>query len=355
MLSPDKIREFVQRRYPGERWPHAPEPLSGGLLNKVFRLRGSKRSIVAKYAPPHVATNPEIPLSPDRLRFEAEALALFLPGNRLHSLTREGVTPPARLDYDSTLSLLLLEDLGDGADLSGSIRQLPDETGLSLGRFIARLHFESHRDPALANDFNNQSIQSTRFTVQYHAAHRYAADTGAGSTTVRRIRDNMSALVHYLSAPGRCLTMGDLWPPSILIRRKRLHLIDWEFVHYGHPLQDCAHFEAHCRMLSYCRKDSTLSGNEDYTNVQRNFAAAYHETMGPCFNEIWDEEAMVMSALHIGAEFLIRTAGPFYESRYFKDSSPDRPPAAFIRDEAIQLLANPGSGIKSFMLSSHFT
>ena len=73
---------------------------------------------------------------------------------------------------------------------------------------------------------------------------------------------------------GVCLTHGDLWPASVLLRGADVGsaeryadvngqdtsvdgdedededevacLIDWEMSHFGRPLQDCAHFLAHC-------------------------------------------------------------------------------------------------------------
>ena len=74
--------------------------LSGGNINNVWRVDGDPDSLIAKHAPPHIATNPDIPLSKERLSFEAKALSLFSSGSQLESIARRVVRPPKLLAFD---------------------------------------------------------------------------------------------------------------------------------------------------------------------------------------------------------------------------------------------------------------
>lgn len=72
------LLDHVAMRLPGFIPTGEAERLSGGLLNEVWRVRGQPksppRSLVAKHAPPHIASQPEVPLDPGHIAFEARAL-----------------------------------------------------------------------------------------------------------------------------------------------------------------------------------------------------------------------------------------------------------------------------------------
>ena len=53
------------------------ETLHGGFVNLVWRLHGGNEKAVVKHAPPYVASLPDIPLSPTRLRFKGLCLNHF--------------------------------------------------------------------------------------------------------------------------------------------------------------------------------------------------------------------------------------------------------------------------------------
>jgi len=320
---------------PSDKWKPPLEPLEGGLLNGVWRARSERCSVVVKRAPPHVAAAPEIPLDPARLRFEADALALFAPGGALRDLARNGVTPPCPLAFDARSATLAMEDCGNGPDLF-SLRENEEDgerVGAALGRFIGGLHRETLGRAEYARRFDNRPIQEARSETQYRAAHRHATQSGAGKTTVRRIRENAAALARFLEEPGRCLIMGDLWPASVLLRSDGLRLVDWEFAHYGRPLQDCAHFAAHCWMLE-ARGASR--------RIWPSFAAAYRAALGASFDRLWTTDDARMARLHAGAEILARAAGPFGSSGAYAGLPADHPALVQARAAAIRLLEAPG-------------
>jgi hypothetical protein len=250
--------------------------LAGGHLNRVHRLEGLRGSAILKVAPPHVATNPRIPLDPSRNRHERLALL-----RAAEVLGPERV--PAVLGHSDEHHALLLEDLGPG-------RSLPlDEAFLhELGATIGRLHRDTwgDGDRALANP----SVQATRHIIQYRQVpawlEAHGHDPRLGQAVVElgiRLRDE----------PGQCFVMGDLWPQAVHLRPDgHWALIDWELAHHGRPLQDTAHLRAHLFLL------------DPDPRWPDAFDAAYRTS--------FPEHAPSPDApLHEAAELLARTVGAF--------------------------------------------
>jgi hypothetical protein len=267
---------------PGSGFVQA-QALSGGLLNHVWRLSGPDRTAILKHAPPFVATSPAIPLSSERIGFEARALRLLADRPELTGAIRG----PGLLAFSEADAAMLIEDLGDCPDLSA----VPEHAG-AVGSFIGGLHAATRGDPTLAEAFGNHDIQRTRLAVVYRqvgvmlAGHPQAAALGAVA----------EELGLRLCGPGRCLVMGDLWPPSVLITEHGVRIIDWEMAHFGQPAQDVAHLAAHLWMAD---QHAALS----------DFLTAYQERAG-----VLSAADRRDCAIHFGAEILARAAGPFAES-----------------------------------------
>ncbi len=339
-LAPDLL-EAALRSVPGFELAGPPEALSGGNLNQVWRLRGRERSLILKYAPPYVATNPTIPLSPDRLAFEARALGLFSPGARFHALASEAIRPPQLVHFDAGAHFILMEDIGAGSDLAAATEcgSTSPRTSHELGTFIAKLHRHSLCDSTLQRSFDNRNVQGTRLKVQYLAAAKYARLVDVASVT--RVGENAAALGHALLAPGRCLVMGDLWPPSVLVGQGSLHLIDWEFAHYGRPLQDIAHFGAHCWMQSQTAANRETS--ERMLGVWASFIAGYKEAAGAALSELLAQDEERYMNVHAGAEILMRSVGPFVRGYRYDGLPANHRLIREARDQAVHLLAAPMS------------
>ena len=248
----------VRARMP-ELEPHTATRLNGGLLNHAWRVEGHG-SVVVKHAPPHVASSPDIPLSPERVRFEAQALRWLADS----SVPRPEARGPKLLDLHG--DTLILEDLGDLPTLAE--RPSP-EAAANLGHLVARLHTAS--PPAL----HNRAVQVTRDERIYQ---RYAPDLG------QRLR-----------MPGACLTMGDLWPASVLVDGWGVRLIDWELAHVGQPMQDTAHLAAHLWLL-------------DALDAWQAFDRAYRSGLDP---RALQPDYDACFARHFGVEVLVRALGPF--------------------------------------------
>ncbi|MCB9669611.1 MAG: phosphotransferase [Alphaproteobacteria bacterium] len=264
--------------------------LSGGALNHVFRVTGEGTAIL-KHAPPHVAAVPEVPLDPSRSGFERTAL---------QALHDELADVPGDIRVPRVLgaagSTLLLEDLGDLPDLSSAPHR-----AVELGPFLRRLHTRSAQQPDLAGRFRNDPVQHTRHAVQYLALGAW----------VPALADRGRQLGETFLEPGRCLIMGDLWLPSVLVGPS-LAVIDWELCHWGRPAQDLGHLVAHLWMRAHV--DGTPSVHE-----------AFLEAYGPV-----DPEEHGLLYAHAGAEILARVHGPF------RGSGPYATTSAAVLEEADQ-------------------
>lgn len=321
MITDREIIDTLERGLPGFH-PQGPlKALEGGNLNHICRLQGEERSVIVKVALPHIATNPEVPLSPKRIQFEANALQLFQEGNLLYQLVSKKVRPPRGLFFDQQKNLLVMEDFGHLPDIAQAMKTQSKQAdfGWLLGTFIGRLHKETYQRNDLANQFNNIDIQQTRLNVQYKSAADYAREGGVQSLGV--IRQKTEALGQRLLSAGKCLVMGDLWPESILIENGNLRIIDWEFCHYGRPLQDIGHFAAHCWMQA--QTSSSNKTTEHFEHLWNSFWEGYQDVLGESFPKFIDYQEMDGIATHLGAEILIRATGPFKDGYVYQSLSTD--------------------------------
>lgn len=319
----ESIQSIVSERLPGFEPAGAPESLEGGNLNHVWRLKGEERSLIAKYAPPHIASNPEVELSSSRIEFEAKALELFGPGSPLCDLATQKIRPPRLLHFDPGISLLIMEDIGKlpGLDAAMDTGMPFDDIGQILGRFIGRLHAATYQTERYREQFDNHDIQQTRYELQYLPAADYAREAGAGDLDA--FRSSTAALGEKLLGPGCTLIMGDLWPPSLLVQDGTLRIIDWEFAHYGRPLQDVGHFAAHCWMQAHAA--STGEQERRWNELWLAFWNAYRISSGRLFAELFDKEEYQDMGIHIAAEIVMRAAGPFKEGYVYREYTLSHP------------------------------
>lgn len=295
--------------------------LTGGNLNYVWRIPSGKRNIIVKQAPPFIASQPEVPLNPDRIRFEAKALSLFLPDGRFHDILSQRLRVPEIIAKDLNNHLIIMEDFGDLSGLADWLKKNDDlEIGNALGTFIGRLHLTTHGDPELKTNFNNHRIQRTRFELQYDAAEYMLKKAGIAGYGI--LGEKIRILGRKYLETGICLTMGDLWPPSILVGKESSGLIDWEFCHFGYPAQDIGHLIAHLQMQSQCVEDPVIAGR--FTAFKREFLTSYIRIIE---NEpgLWNESTQREINRHAAAEILARTMGRFKQGYLYDGLPVDHP------------------------------
>ncbi|MEF8816466.1 MAG: phosphotransferase [Salinibacter sp.] len=330
LTTPEGVRAYVRGRLEDFHPTGTPTRLPEGNLNVVWRVPGADRSVILKYAPPHIAVDPETPLDPSRLTIEARCLEALSPSARLAGVGPSSVRPPRRIDLQTEPHVLIMEDCGNGPTLGRwlwegeetTVRDKAPTIGRRLGEFIGRLHRTTLNDPDCATAFDNRPMQETRLAVQYRGVADMLRVGGVDDAVM--LGERAVALGEELRSPGRCLTMGDLWPPSVLVRGDGdLRIIDWELAHYGRPLQDVAHWLAHLWMQRHRAPSEAvadaIAGHRDA------FLTAYAEGLGAARDELWDDAERRGAAIHIGAEILVRAVGPFQAGYVYAGLDADHP------------------------------
>ena len=308
-----------------------PKPLSGGLMNYVWRIEGkagsSPDSLIAKWAPPFVASSPNVQLDPNRILIEAKVMKAFSPDGVMGALATDSVRLPGLYALDEQHHLILMEDVCRCPDLETWLREphSNDESellGNLLGEFIGKLHRVSAHIPGLSQEFNNPQIQRTRLDVQYGNIQNYAsrADVPDAQVLANRAMD----FGRKLQLPGKVLIMGDLWPRSVIVSDAKLRIIDWELAHYGKPAQDVGHFSAHLWMLAH--RAATPSISKSILSMNDAFLRAYRKSLGSDFEMVFGREGFDESSIHFGCEILARTVGIF-QAGYVYEGLPVGDPA----------------------------
>lgn len=317
----EAIVQHLARRLPGFVATQPPKRLTGGLLNHLWRVLGEPRSVVVKVAPPWVATQPEVPLDAERIRFEARALEALAHHGTLSGVCTGTAGVPELLDFDATRRVIIMEDLTPCSALADRLATAcPTTAADALGSFIGRLHRCSLGDSRLAPMFFNAAIQRARLDTQYAAVSEWLQR--AGVADAERLGARAIELGRRLCQPGRCLVMGDLWPPSVLIgHAEAVRLIDWEFVTFGNPAQDLAHLAAHLQMLVHC----SAAAGEHGRMFWRHFVGAYRTSLGSAGGHILDAQVRADCAVHFAAEVLTRAVGAFRDSSPYATLPADGP------------------------------
>ena len=350
-VSETTVAERVEAAYPAFTATGVPTRMPGGNLNKVWRVPGMPTSVIAKYAPPYIASAPDVPLDPERLHVAARCLQLFAPEAPLADIARPACRPPKRLGWEAEAPLLVMEDLGDVPDLRTWLRDTPHppdaaEVGARLGRFIGQLHARTYGDATIAEQVANPAMQATRYAVQYSQVDAFLE--AANIEDAEALGQRATALGERFQQPGRCMIMGDLWPPSVLVDTAsddmmEVRLIDWELSHYGHPAQDVGHMAAHCWMLAH-RAPSHIAEHVAHACF-RQFLAQYRETMQDerpeAVEAFCGPEVRRTVALHAGCEILARTTGAFQDGYLYDGLAPTHPVMQRAVSEAARHLRTP--------------
>lgn len=317
----ETILNVVTRLLPNYEITGSLSPLSGGYLNFVWKLQAKPQNLVIKQAPPYIASQPDIPMDPERILFEGRALSLFMPGGPLHKLWSNRVHTPKLLAMDEKDHLLIMEDLGTLPDLSGWLyKNDPKDTGTRLGSFIGRLHGQTFGNADLKKRFNNKTIQQTRFAIQYDAIEDMLKRAGIADYKI--LGEKTRTMGKKFLEPGLCLTMGDLWPCSILVENGKIRLIDWEFCHFGYPAQDVGHLLAHLWMQAHCASYPVVAGRFDL--LRRQFLNSYIQNVGD-EPALWNDSTREDIGLHAAAEILARTVGSFQKGYLYAGLGIDHP------------------------------
>ncbi|MEZ4270141.1 MAG: aminoglycoside phosphotransferase family protein [Myxococcota bacterium] len=344
-MQTHEVNDYIHRRLPNWSGTVAAEKLSGGYLNHVWRVGVFPNSVIVKWAPNHIATAPDIQLDAQRIGFEARALRLLESNEILEDLQQTKVRAPRVLYFNAQDHVLVLEDFGPLCALDAL---LPLSTAFTqhvtrVGKFIGTLHQKTVSHTDLARYFNNQPIQLSRQELQYRSVASICQAMGLDDW--QHLGQQAMILSQRLLQPGRTLTMGDLWPRSILIDQNTSYLIDWEFCHYGNPLQDVAHLAAHLWMLCQVAEHRTEHATAPTRRLDY-FLSAYRQALNRTFASLWDQETQTLCAVHFGCEILTRILGPFKHGYIYEGMDDSHPLIRQAANIAVKHLRAPQSSFR---------
>lgn len=194
-------------------------------------------SVVLKYAPPFMATDPTQTLSVQRQVIEADALVL-LSGSTIPAIAAvlakfPNLQIPKLIHHDKGRDVLWMTDLGDTLTLSNYLTSDPpaqeiEQIATALGEFLAEL-FLATRNPsaeALSHVYSNGSAEAHSFLIS--AVTKVL--TGAGISDAAVLTERVERSLRNSGNVEPCLGMVDFWPGSILIdAHGNCGLVDWEY------------------------------------------------------------------------------------------------------------------------------
>ena len=237
--------------------------LTGGLVNATVRASftppvdltqfghpQSVRSVVLKYAPPYMASDPCVPLNTIRQDIEARALALLdpnsdsaLPGVSSLFAKYPNVKTPRLIHHDYKERVLIMADLGSSViEIDDWLTQEPpppleevERIAKDLGRFLGEFviatskpsielqallsHLQLPSNSALLHEYSGHAVNIFKDVLQ-------DSDVPDVDILTKRVED---AERNFMKMDS-CLGMVDLWCSNIVIDSdKNTCLIDWEY------------------------------------------------------------------------------------------------------------------------------
>lgn len=259
---------------PGEEILETEKPGEGNM-NFVLRVKTNRNQFIIKQARPWVEKYPQIDAPIERIHTEANFYQLA----QQHEILRDFT--PKLLGTDPANYIMLLEDLGHGADFSHVYQKAQDfsqEELDTLISFLQHLHGTTF-SPEIKNDFpKNQALKALNH--EHIFSFPYRADNGLNLDDIQvglqalaapiykdsALKKVITALGEVYLGEGSNLIHGDFYPGSWLKVAGAVKIIDPEFAYFGRAEFDLGVFLAHLKMAQSAQhfQDSV---REQYTKT----------------------------------------------------------------------------------------
>lgn len=230
-----------------------------GNMNLVLRIAlDSGETFILKQSRPWAEKYPSVEAPAERVNIEAEYYrrTAVMPLLAAHS--------PRLLQADADSHILMLEDLGEGSDLSGLYRAnavLDQATLLALMDYLVALH-RRFRRPACGFVIENHAMRA--LNAEHIFRLPFAADSGfdldaitpglaavaAGCREDAPLLARIAALERRYLATGDTLLHGDFFPGSVLRTASGIRVIDPEFCFFGDAEFDVGVLLAHLTLAA---------------------------------------------------------------------------------------------------------
>lgn len=229
--------------------------LTGGMSNVAIRASftppadltqfghpQSVPSVVVKYAPPYMASDPSWPSNPMKQNIEARTLVLLDPKSEIalpvsSLFTKYNIKIPRLIYHDYEKRVLLIADLGPSVvTVDNWLIQDPppnpedvERIAKDLGRFLAEFVIATSEpdvelSPLLPNSvlidsFNLYAVNTLKTLLPSHGVPD-------AETLIKRVED----VARESRKMDLCLGQVDLWCNNMVIdSNKNLCLVDWEY------------------------------------------------------------------------------------------------------------------------------
>ena len=286
--APDAVEAYLHRH----GWIDSDVQVSAlskageGNMNLVLRAQLSDgRNVIIKQSRPWVEKFPSIAAPAERANVEA------LYYEKTAALDAIAACSPKLLQADPESHILLLEDLGDGADLShlyAGDTELAGDTLAALTGYLSALHHNFRRNTC---DFLIENAEMRALNAEHIFNYPFAAHDdfdldqitpglAAVSASVRSnapLMARIDALHQRYLRNGDTLVHGDFFPGSFLQSGDAVKVIDAEFCFFGDPEFDVGVLLAHLMMAQQPGSvtDSLLASYEAPTGFSEALCQQY--------------------------------------------------------------------------------
>jgi 5-methylthioribose kinase len=264
--DPDEVIAYLVARglMAPEETPVGVTAAGEGNMNCTLRIITPCRRLIVKQARPWVEKYDHIPAPWNRSHVEA---AFY---ETVEAVSGVGDRMPRLLHVDADARVVVLDDLGDGGDLSSiyARTRLSDDDRDALVDYLVRLHrivVPAHRRPVLANRQMRALNHEHIFHFPLAESNGFALD---GITPgLQHIADELkrdapfvarvAALGSRYLDDGETLVHGDYFPGSWVRTRGGVAVIDPEFCFLG-----CGEFDLGVMMAHLIMADDTTADTD---------------------------------------------------------------------------------------------
>jgi len=230
-----------------------------GNMNFVIRVKTDRRSLILKQSRPWVQKYPQVAAPVERVYVEYNFYRFIAPHKAISHYT------PAVLGFDPDNFVLLLEDLGEGADytyLYGREHFLSAQETEALVSLLSALH-RVRVDIKDRKFFDNQAMK--KLNHEHIFLFPFAKDNGLNLNNIQegletmaepyrqdnKLKETIKRLGDIYLNNYDTLLHGDYYPGSWLKVPQGLMLIDPEFSYFGKAEFDLGIMLAHLKMSQH--------------------------------------------------------------------------------------------------------
>lgn len=223
-----------------------------GNMNVVLRLKTHRRNLILKQSRSYVNKYQDIPAPLDRIEVENEFY------QHIDGVTVSEMVPRI-LAFDPENYLMLMEDLGNGTDLTThyETRTFPDTDLEELLDFLRKVHQQKVRIFPANLDLrrlNHQHIFVLPFLeengFQLDDIQEGLQELSLIYKTDNQLKSIIQALGEQYLSEGHTLLHGDYYPGSWLRSNEQVYVIDPEFSFLGYPEFDLGVMAAHLVLIT---------------------------------------------------------------------------------------------------------